>query len=71
MSIEVLEDLLDYLRSTLDVDNRRWLAQHLMEPDIKRYTIDELHERIDMAKDDIANGRVYSEAEMEKIIRES
>lgn len=32
MNAVVLQGLLDYLRSTLSMDNRQWLAAHLVEP---------------------------------------
>ena len=70
MSAVVLQGLLDYLRSTLTIDNRRWLAAHLVEPSeiLEPYTSEELRTRIETAEADIAAGRYYSEEEMEELM---
>ena len=70
MSAVVLQGLLDYLRSTLTMDNRQWLAAHLIEPaeDLKPYTREELIARIEEAEADIAAGRCYTEEEMEEFM---
>ena len=70
MSAVVLQGLLYYLRSTLTIDNRRWLAAHLVEPSeiLEPYTSEELRTRIETAEADIAAGRYYSEEEMEDLM---
>ena len=67
MSAVVLQGLLDYLKSTLTMDNRQWLAAHLVEPsaDVRPYTKEELLARVEEAEADIAAGRFYTEEEME------
>ncbi|MBQ7461187.1 MAG: hypothetical protein IJS63_02870 [Bacteroidaceae bacterium] len=51
----------------LSAANKRWLADHLYEQarkeEVKPYTVEELHARIDCAEADIAAGRVISRAE--------
>jgi predicted transcriptional regulator len=67
MSAVVLQGLLDYLKSTLTMDNRQWLAEHLIEPsaDVRPYTKEELVTRVEEAEEDIAAGRFHTEEEME------
>ena len=67
MSAVVLQGLLDYLKSTLTMDNRQWLAAHLVEPatETRPYTKEELLARVEEAEADIAAGRFYTEEEME------
>ena len=67
MSAVVLQGLLNYLRATLSVDNRQWLAAHLVEPaeKVEPYTREELLARVEEAEADIAAGRFYTEEEME------
>ena len=68
MSAVVLQGLLSYLQATLSVDNRQWLAAHLVEPveNAKPYTKEELIARVEEAEADIAAGRFYTEEEVEK-----
>lgn len=70
MSAVVLQGLLDYLRSTLTIDNRQWLAAHLLEPAEKPepYTREELRARVEAAEADIVAGRYYSEDEMDELM---
>jgi predicted transcriptional regulator len=67
MSAVVLQGLLEYLKSTLTMDNRQWLAAHLIEPsaDVRPYTKEELMARVEEAEADIAAGRFRTEDEME------
>ena len=67
MGAVVLQGLLDYLKSTLTMDNRKWLAAHLVEPSAEKppYTKQELIARAEDAEADIAAGRFISEEEME------
>ena len=67
MSAIALQNLLDYLRSTLSLDNRQWLAAHLVEPAAvaRPYTKEELLARVEDAEEDIAAGRFRTEEEME------
>jgi len=67
MSAVVLQGLLDYLKSTLTMDNRQWLAAHLVEPaeETRPYTKEELLARVEEAEADIAAGRFCTEEEME------
>ena len=70
MSAVVLQGLLDYLKSTLTMDNRQWLAAHLVEPaeKMKPYTCEELVARIEEAETDITAGQCYTEEEMEEFM---
>lgn len=67
MSAVVLQGLLDYLKSTLTMENRQWLAEHLVETgsDVRPYTKEELLARVEEAETDIAAGRFRTEDEME------
>ena len=67
MSAVVLQGVVDYLKSTLTMDNRQWLAAHLVEPsvDARPYTKEELIARVEEAETDIAAGRFRTEEEME------
>ena len=67
MSAVVLQGLLDYLKSTLTMDNRQWLAAHLIEPaeDLKPYTREELIAETEAAVEDARAGRVFSEEEVD------
>ena len=67
MSAVVLQGLLDYLRSTLTMDNRRWLAAHLVEPteELKPYTCEELIAETEASVADFEAGRFYTEEEMD------
>ena len=66
MSAVVLQGLLDYLKSTLTMENRQWLAEHLVETgsDVRPYTKEELLARVE-EETDIAAGRFRTEDEME------
>ena len=70
MSAVVLQGLLDYLKSTLTLDNRQWLAAHLVEPsaEVLPYTREELMARVEEAEADIAAGRFRSEGDMEEFM---
>ncbi len=67
MSAVVLQGLLDYLKSTLTMDNRQWLAVHLIEPaeKLKPYTCEELMKETEAAVADFEAGRFYTEEEVE------
>ena len=67
MSSVALNSLLDYLQATLDMDNRRWLAEHLIESadDLRPYTREELIARIEESEADIAAGRFYTDEEVQ------
>lgn len=73
MSAVVLQGLLDYLKSTLSMDNRQWLAEHLVEPsaDMRPYTKEELIARAEEAVREIENGQFYTEEEMEAFMDET
>ena len=67
---EVWNGLIAY---NLTTENKRWLAQQLWEQaeretQLRPYTMAELNARIDRAEADIAAGRIYSRAEMSKIM---
>ena len=73
MSIEALNNLLEYLRETLTYDNRKWLSDKLIEPEVrvlKQMTLAEIDQRIDQSETDIAEGRVVSNDEMMMMIHE-
>jgi len=73
MSAVVLQGLLEFLKSTLTMDNREWLAAHLVEPsvDARPYTKEELVARVEEAEADIAAGRFRTEEEMEAFMDEA
>jgi len=70
MSAIALQGLLDYLLGTLSIDNRRWLAAHLVEPvnPSATYTKEELIERVDAAEADIQAGHYYTNEQMESFM---
>ena len=58
MSTATLQNLLDYLKSTLSSSNMLWLSERLQEcakekteQNPKPYTIEELHSRITQSKE--------------------
>ena len=74
MSTVTLQNLLDYLKSTLSSSNMLWLSERLQEcakekteRELKPYTIEELHSRITQSELDSTQGRVY---EFDDVIRE-
>ena len=74
MSTATLQNLLDYLKSTLSSSNMLWLSERLQEcakekddQDLKPYTIEEIHSRIAQSELDSSQGRVY---EFDDVIRE-
>lgn len=74
MSTVTLQNLLDYLKSTLSSSNMLWLSERLKEcakekteRELKPYTIEELHSRITQSELDSTQGRVY---EFDDVIRE-
>ena len=64
----------------LTTADKRWLAEHLWqqaeeesqtaEQHLQPYTMAEINARIDRAEADIAAGRVYSRAEMTKMMND-
>lgn len=73
MSTEALNNLLEYLREALTYDNRKWLSDKLIEPEVrvlKQMTLAEIDQRIDQSETDIAEGRVVSNDEMMMMIHE-
>ncbi|MBR5935763.1 MAG: hypothetical protein IKZ89_06395 [Bacteroidaceae bacterium] len=74
MSTVTLQNLLDYLKSTLSSSNMLWLSERLQEcakekddQVLKPYTIEEIHSRIAQSELDSSQGRVY---EFDDVIRE-
>ena len=74
MNTVTLQNLLDYLKSTLSSSNMLWLSERLQEcakdkseQENKPYTIEELHSRIANSELDSTQGRVY---EFDDVIRE-
>ena len=67
MSAAVLQGLLDYLKSTLTMDNRQWLAAHLVEPsvDARPYTKEELLAETEASIAEAEATRYYSEEKVE------
>ena len=61
MSTSTLNNLLEYLYGTLTPDNMRWVGKHLIEyadkdENLKPFTMEEIHARIDKAEREIAAG---------------
>lgn len=74
MSTTTLQNLLDYLKSTLTSSNMLWLSERLWEcakeaeeQNLKPFTIEEIHSRIAQSELDSEQGRVY---EFDDVIRE-
>lgn len=66
MSEVALEGLLYRLKSTLSLSNRRWLAEHLLEPSreaVVPYTIEKLRCRVEHGVEQIEAGHYYSAEE--------
>lgn len=72
MSAVVLQGLLDYLRSTLSMDNRQWLAAHLVEPSAEAipYTKEELIAETEAAVAEAEETHYFSEEEVEAEVDE-
>lgn len=66
MSTEALFGLLEYLRETLSIDNRKWLAERLVVSDesYHQLTMDEIRDRINQSERDLAEGKVHTNDEM-------
>jgi len=67
MSTQALQGLLNYLKETLSFDNRKWLAEHLVNPSedtFPKLTMEEINARIDQSERDVEEGRVYTNDEM-------
>lgn len=66
MSTEALFGLLEYLRETLSIDNRKWLAERLVVSDesYHQLTMDEIRDRINQSERDLAEGNVHTNDEM-------
>ena len=63
MSEIALEGLLFRLKGTLSLDNRQWLAEHLVEPANEAstpYTIEELETRAENGVQQIKAGNFYT-----------
>ena len=66
MSEIALEGLLFRLKGTLSLDNRQWLAEHLIEPANEAstpYTIEELQSRAENGVQQIKAGNFYTTTE--------
>lgn len=66
MSDLALEGLLFRLKGTLSLDNRQWLAAHLIEPTTEAttpYTIEELQNRAERGVQEIEQGNYYTSEE--------
>ncbi|MCQ2344589.1 MAG: hypothetical protein MJ002_06680 [Paludibacteraceae bacterium] len=66
MSTEALFGLLEYLRETLSIENRKWLAERLVVSDesYHQLTMDEIRDRINQSERDLAEGNVHTNDEM-------
>ncbi|MBQ0082767.1 MAG: hypothetical protein KBT41_05760 [bacterium] len=66
MSTEALFGLLEYLRETLSIENRKWLAERLVVSDesYHQLTMDEIRDRINQSERDLAEGKVHTNDEM-------
>lgn len=66
MSTEALFGLLEYLRETLSIENRKWLAERLVVSDesYHQLTMDEIRNRINQSERDLAEGKVHTNDEM-------
>ena len=70
MSAAILQGLLEYLKSTLTMDNRQWLAEHLVEPsaESRPYTKEELLAETEASVAEAEATRYYSEEEVDEEI---
>lgn len=69
MSEIALEGLLIRLKSALSLSNRKWLAEHLIEPTreaVAPYTIEELQQRAERGVQQIEKGNFISAKECSK-----
>ena len=68
MAQETLNGLLTYLLGALSYDNRRWLAEHLVEPQVEEkvvpYTWEKINQRLDESEREIAAGICYTNEEV-------
>ena len=72
MSEAILTGLLEYLYSTLSPSNMRWMGEHLIEyanaeESVKPYTVEELLERAEKGRKEIAEGHY---TDMDEMLRE-
>ena len=74
MSKATLTSLLEFLYGLLSSEDKRWIAEKLIEQadteELKPYTIEELHERIAKSERDFAEGRYYTHEEVMKMLDE-
>lgn len=72
MSKATLTSLLEFLYGVLSSEDKRWIAEQLIEQaneeELKPYTIEELHERIAKSERDFAEGRYYTHDEVMKML---
>lgn len=71
MSTATLTNLLEYLYGTLSPSNMRWVGEHLIEYAEKKealepYTVEELMERAENGRQQIANGQYKTNDEVFK-----
>ena len=65
MSTTALQKLVDYLKETLTLENRRWVAEHLVtDTQPRKYTQNELIETAEEGRCQIAQGEYYSTDEV-------
>ena len=70
MSEAILNSLLDYLYGTLNPSNMKWVAEHLLEQakyeeeHLKPYTVEELMERAEEGRRQIAMGNYQTGEEV-------
>lgn len=71
MSTTTLKNLLEYLYATLTPNNMRWVGEHLIEYANKKeavepYTIEELLDRTEKGRQQIADGQYKTNEEVFK-----
>jgi len=72
MSEATLTGLLEYLYNTLSPSNMRWMGEHLIEyanavESVKPYTVEELLERAEKGRREIAEGHY---TDIDEVLRE-
>ena len=77
MSTTALSGLLEYLYSTLSISNMRWVGEHLIEhakkeevAQLRPYTMEEIHERLDQSRREVLAGLSQDSEEMFRELEE-
>ena len=77
MSTTALSGLLEYLYGTLSISNMRWVGEHLIEhakkeevAQLRPYTMEEIHERLDQSRREVLAGLSQDSEEMFRELEE-